>query len=184
MKLRKAIHISGVFIPLLAGIAGKIQVVILMAAVLCVFVVIEALKHRISKRFLALVYREGEIELFSIEPFSYFISIISILMLSFYIDEKICFAAIAILAAGDGFAGVTGHRYGKHPLSFNNSKSWEGTIAGFIAASLAGAYFAGAVAIVGSLAGMAGEAGSRHDNFVVPFAALVSMYLAQAMLLP
>ncbi|MDW7727876.1 MAG: phosphatidate cytidylyltransferase [Candidatus Methanoperedens sp.] len=182
MKLRKAIHISGVFIPLLAGIAGKIQVVVLMVAVLCVFVVIEALKHRISKRFLALVYREVETGSFSIEPFSYFISIISILVLSFYIDEKICFAAIAILATGDGFAGVIGYRYGRRSISF--SKSWEGTIAGFIAASLAGFYFAGVVAIAGSFAGMAAEAASRHDNFVVPYAALVSMYLAQAILLP
>ncbi|MDP2767191.1 MAG: hypothetical protein Q8O41_07060 [Candidatus Methanoperedens sp.] len=65
------------------------------------FLIIEALKQKIPKVILSMVYRENESKDFSIEPFSYFISVLSLLYLSFFIDEKICFAAIATLAAGD-----------------------------------------------------------------------------------
>ncbi|MBU3965848.1 MAG: hypothetical protein KKG76_00495 [Euryarchaeota archaeon] len=109
----------------------------------------------------------------------YLISVISIISLSFLIDEKLCFAAIAILAAGDGFAGVIGRRYGKHRLYFNKDKTWEGSISGFIAASLTGFYYAGPIAIIGSVLGMTAGAVSRHDNIAVPYAALIAMVIAQ-----
>ena len=110
---------------------------------------------------------------------SYFISVLSLLYLSFFVDERICFAAIAVLAAGDGLAGVIGRRYGRHRLSFNKNKSWEGSLSGFAAASLSGFYFAGGIAFAGSAFGMMAGAINKHDNIAVPYAALTAMVVVR-----
>ncbi len=177
MQFRKVIHISGVLIPFLAraDILGKNLTIALILFGLVVYLIIEALKPKISVDILSLVYRENELKGFSTEPLSYIFSVLSLLSLSFFIDEKICFAAIAILAAGDGFAGVIGRRYGKHRFPFNKNKSWEGSISGFIAASITGFYFAGAIALIGSFFGMLAGAVNKQDNIAVPYAALVAM---------
>ncbi len=177
MRFRKVLHICGVFIPLIAIIFGKTQAIALIFFGFLFYLAIEARKSNLNKDFLSLVYRENELSGFSIEPFSYIISVLSLLFLSYYVDEKICFAAIAILAAGDGFAGVIGRRYGRHKFSFNRNKSWEGSLTGFAAASVAGFYYAGPIAIIGAVFGMAAEMLNKHDNIAVPYAALVSMYL-------
>ena len=178
MNFRKVIHICGVFIPLIAIIFGKTQAIALIVFGFIFYLAVEALKPKLNKNFLSLVYRENELRGFSIEPFSYIISVLSLLFLSYYIDEKVCFASIAILAAGDGFAGVIGRRYGKHRFSFNRNKSWEGTLSGFVAASTAGFYYAGPIAIIGAVFGMVAGALYKHDNIGVPFAAFISMFLA------
>lgn len=177
MHLRKAIHISGVLIPVAAVLVGKSQTMLLLLSGFIAFLVIEASKQKIPQGFLSMFYRENEFKEFSIEPMSYLISALSLLYLSFFIDEKITFAAIAILAAGDGVAGVVGRRYGRHRLPFNKNKSWEGTLSGFIAASLSGFYFAGGIALAGSAFGMLVGAVNKHDNIAVPYAALAAMYL-------
>ena len=181
MQFRKVIHISGTLIPLIAGedFLGKKLTIAFVLFGLAVYLLIEFLKPGISRDILVLVYRETELKGFSIEPLSYILSVLSLLYLSFYIDERLCFASIAILAAGDGIAGVTGRRYGRHRLSFNRDKSWEGSLSGFAAASLAGFYYAGQVAVVGSAFGMLAGAVNKQDNIAVPYAALVSMILAQ-----
>ncbi|MGB8216669.1 MAG: hypothetical protein WCE94_05130 [Candidatus Methanoperedens sp.] len=179
MQLRKIIHIGGVLIPVIATVIGKNQTIALLLSGFAVYLIIEVFKQKIPQHILSVVYRENELKGFSIEPLSYFISVLSLLYISFFIPEKICFAAIAILAAGDGFAGVIGRKYGRHRFSFNKNKSWEGTLSGFIAASLSGFYFAGGIALIGGVFGMLAGAVSKHDNITVPYAALAAMYLAQ-----
>ncbi len=179
MQFRKVIHISGVLIPALADLLGKGQTIAFILFGFAVYLVIEALKPKISRGFLSMVYRENELEGFSIEPLSYIISILSLLSLSYFIDEKICFAAIAILAAGDGFAGMVGRRYGRHRFQFNNNKSWEGSVSGFVAASITGFYYAGVIAVAGSVFGMLAGAVNKHDNIAVPYTALIAMFLIQ-----
>jgi hypothetical protein len=46
----------------------------------------------------------------------------------------------------------------------------EGTLSGFIAASSAGFYFAGGIALIGSVFGMLAGAVNKHDNMAVPYA--------------
>ncbi len=181
VQFRKIIHISGALIPVIAGenILGKGLTIALVLTGLAVYLLIEFLKPGISRDILVLVYRETELKGFSIEPLSYILSVLSLLCLSFFIDERLCFASIAILAAGDGIAGVIGRRYGRHRLSFNRDKSWEGSLSGFAAASLTGFYYAGQIAILGSAFGMLAGAVNKQDNIAVPYAALVSMILAQ-----
>lgn len=175
MQVRKVIHIGGVLIPVIAASTGKNLTIALVLSGFAVFLLTEALKQKIPRGILSMVYRENELKDFSIEPLSYFISVLSLLFISFFIDEKICFAAIAALAAGDGVAGVVGRRYGRHRFSFNKNKSWEGTLSGFIAASLSGFYFAGWIALVGGAFGMLAGAVNKHDNVAVPYAALAAM---------
>ncbi len=181
MQFRKIIHISGALIPFFAAdsILGKKLAFGLLVSGLIIYLLLETVKQKIEPSILALVYREYELKGLAVEPLSYFISVISLLGLSFFINEKICFAAIAILAAGDGFAGVIGRRYGRHKLPFNKNKSWEGSVSGFIAASLTGFYYAGPVAIAGGAFGMIAGAVNRHDNMAVPFAALIGMIFVQ-----
>jgi dolichol kinase len=180
MQLRKIIHISGILIPVIAAVFGKNQAIALVLSGLAVYLIIEVFKQKIPPYILSTVYRENELDGFSIEPLSYFIAVLSLLYISFFIPEKICFAAIATLAAGDGFAGVIGRKYGRHRFSFNKNKSWEGTLSGFIAASLSGFYFAGGIAFIGGAFGMlAGAVANKHDNLAVPYTALAAMYLAQ-----
>lgn len=181
MQFRKIIHISGVLIPFLAGnsLIGKNLTIALVIVGLVVYLAVEIFKTKLSRDILLMVYRENELKGFSIEPLSYIMSVLSLLFLSHFIDEKLCFAAIAILAAGDGVAGVIGRRYGRHRLSFNKDKSWEGSLSGFIAAVMTGFYYAGPIAIIGSAFGMLAGAVSKHDNIAVPYAALIAMVLAQ-----
>lgn len=181
MQFRKVIHISGVLIPFLAGenLFGKKLMIALVVLGLAAYLALEIFKKRLSRDTLLLVYRENELKGFSIEPLSYIFSVLSLLFLSFFVDEKLCFAAIAILAAGDGVAGVIGRKYGRHRLSFNKDKSWEGSLSGFIAAVMTGFYYAGTIAIVGSVFGMLAGAVNKHDNIAVPYAALIAMILAQ-----
>lgn len=179
MQLRKVIHISGFLIPAIAGFIGKNQMIVLLLAGFVFYLMVEAMKQKLPREILSMVYREYEFTGFSFEPFSYFISVLSLLTLSYFIDEKICYAAIAILAAGDGIAGVIGRKYGKHRFRFNRNKSWEGTISGFIAASLAGFYYAGQIAIVGSAFGMLAGAVNKNDNIAVPYAALAAMVVVR-----
>lgn len=181
MQFRKIIHISGALIPVFAGddFLGKNLTVGLLVFGFAVYILIEAIKPKISPAILSMIYRENEIKSFAIEPLSYIISVLSLLSLSFFVDEKLCFAAIGILAAGDGVAGVIGRRYGRHRLSFNKDKSWEGSLSGFVAASLTGFFYAGQIVIVGAAFGMLAGAVNKHDNIAVPYAALIAMVLAQ-----
>ncbi len=179
MQLRKVLHISGVFIPVIAGFIGKSLTIALLLLVFAIYLLLEAQKRKIPSHILSMVYRENELKDFSIEPLSYFISALSLLFLSFYVDERICFAAIAVLAAGDGFAGVVGKKYGRHRFSFNKNKSWEGTLSGFVAASLSGFYFAGGIAFIGGAFGMVAGAINKHDNIAVPYAALAAMVVVR-----
>lgn len=177
MHVRKLVHISGVFLPQACIIFGARPVLAAVLLLLLSFLAAEIAKPVIPRRLLLLFWRERELGSFAIEPFLYYISVIILLFLSEIVPVQ-AYAAIAILAVGDGFAGVIGKRYGRHRLQFNRNKSWEGTLSGFLLASGAGYYYAGIIAIAGSLFGMLAEAlTNRFDNITVPCAALAAMLL-------
>lgn len=168
-------------IPIFAGddFLGKELTFGLLVFGLASYLFIESIKPKIKPAILSMVYRENEIKGFAIEPLSYIVSVLSLLTLSFFVDEKLCFAAIGILAAGDGIAGLIGRRYGRHRLFFNKDKSWEGSLSGLAAASLIGFFYAGQIAIAGAAFGMLAGAVNKHDNIAVPYSAYIAMVLAQ-----
>lgn len=182
LTLRKIVHIGGVVVPIIAVICGKIYAIGLISYFMLMFLFMELIKTkiRIHAAFRPL-WKKSEFNGFAMDPFLYFISILMLLLLSFYFDEGICYASIVVLTIGDGIStvvGVHGKRYFQ-----NSTKTVEGTVAGTIAAVVISYPFVGAIALVGSVAGMGVEVLSkRFDNVTVPVAAFISMLIAQAVI--
>jgi len=90
-------------------------------------------------------------------------------------EKKIALLAILFLTFGDGFAALVGERWGRHKISANSKKSWEGTAANFISCMLAGLIFSRFYDIslltifIGSLSVTIIELLPRtKDNIVIP----------------
>ena len=64
----------------------------------------------------------------------------SILVLGIWFHEPLFFAAIALLAFGDGAAGLVGANWGRIRLPWNERKTVEGVVAG-VAGGILGAWF-------------------------------------------
>jgi len=56
----------------------------------------------------------------------------------YFFEKKIAILAILFLTFGDGFAALVGERWGRHKISVNSKKSWEGTAANFFSCILVG----------------------------------------------
>jgi phosphoserine phosphatase SerB len=85
----------------------------------------------------------------------------------------ICYVAITILTLGDGFAHITGMKFGRTSLPFNKGKNLEGTIFGFLFAFLAAMIFIDPVrAMIGAAVGMIVEGLPLpiNDNLTMPLA--------------
>ncbi len=93
----------------------------------------------------------------------------------FLFEKRIALLAILFLMFGDGFAALVGERWGKHKISANSKKSWEGAAANLIACLLTGLIFSrfysvGALKITaGAVAVAVIELLPRtKDNIVIP----------------
>lgn len=86
--------------------------------------------------------------------------------------------AILVLAAGDSFSTLIGLPYGKHKLFYNKLKSWEGFIAGTMAAFAACLFVAPLhIALIAAFVGMAVESSPAevNDNLTIPLAVALVM---------
>ncbi|WP_440953169.1 hypothetical protein [Methanococcoides sp. FTZ1] len=182
LPLRKLVHLSGVLFPLLAIYSGKDVAVGLIMFLIALFLFTELIKPKIrSHSFFSLLWRKNEYRSFAIEPLLYLFSILSLLLLSYRLDEGICYASIVVLAVGDGLGTIVGV-HGKM-CYVGSSKTLEGTAAGIIGATICSLPFAGTLSLAGAVAGMYVESRSdRHDNLTVPFAALLGMLVVQLLL--
>jgi phosphoserine phosphatase len=83
------------------------------------------------------------------------------------------YASIAILTLGDGFANIFGRKFGSVTFPFNKGKNVEGSIFGFLFASVGAMIFVDPVkAFVGAAAGMLIECLPLpiSDNLAIPLA--------------
>lgn len=114
---------------------------------------------------------------------------IAVLLLILVFRHHLHYAAIAwaLLAFGDGVATIAGKAFRIAPLPWNRDKSIGGSLAFFIAGSLAGLavaywmdYRAPIVVLVAALAATIAEslALGIDDNLTVPFAAAVTLVIA------
>lgn len=181
LPLRKIVHMSGVAVPFIADIYGREYAALALAGATLIFLIMEVIKPAEKKRYVySLLWRNREKEVFALDPLFYILSFFFLLGLSYFVDEGICYASMVVLALGDGVAPLIGH-LGRLRLA-GSCKTVEGTIGGIILSSIVGFYFVGALAVVGSVAGMVTECSiSRHDNLFIPFAALVAMLLGNAL---
>lgn len=94
---------------------------------------------------------------------------------------RLALAALGIVVAGDAFATIVGVRWGAHRLPWQQGKSVEGTIAGFVAGLAAALLFVPwPLALVGALVGMVVETAYKphpvfDDNILIPLVSGVLM---------
>jgi len=174
MYLRKLVHLSGAAFAFIAWLSPHLAVLGIVAGIVAFFV-LEEVKHWAGAPWLSSLYRDGERAGIAYEPLLYFVSIASLLLTSLFYLPSACYAAIIVLTVGDSVAGLVGRPLGKHKLPYGK-KTWEGTAAGFVAATAIGFLFAGPLAIAGAAAGMAAEAYThRLENLSIALAAFLAM---------
>ena len=181
LPIRKMVHISGAIIPLLAIYYGRYVAVGIVVALVLLFLASEISKPLLMKYSLfQALWREIESDRFALAPLLYLVSILALLLLSFRLNEGICYASIIVLTMGDGLSTIFGV-HGKMCYK-GSSKTIEGTLAGLIGAIIFSYPFVGSLSIVGGFAGMYLELRSEKlDNITVPFSALISMLIVQAL---
>jgi HAD superfamily phosphoserine phosphatase-like hydrolase len=90
------------------------------------------------------------------------------------------YASIAVFTSGDGFATIFGKTIGKHVIPYNKGKKIEGTVFGFILASLGALVFVSpSKALVGAAAAMIIETlpSPINDNLTMPLIAGLAMLI-------
>lgn len=171
---RKLVHISGAAFAFFALYSQALSLLIVLAGII-VFFILEALRRFTDLPFLSMLYRDSERKSIAAEPLLYLLCIAVLLAISMVFDPYVCLAAVIVLTLGDGAAGIVGRAIGKHQLP-HSKKTWEGSLAGFIAASAVGFLFVGPLAVAGTAAGMAAEAYSeRLENLAVAAASFSAM---------
>jgi len=177
---RKLVHISGAAFAFIALYSPGTSLLIALAGIL-IFFILEALRRRKDIPYLSVLYRDSERKGIAPEPLLYLLCIATLLAISLVFDAPACYAAIIVLTVGDGVAGIVGRTFGRHGLP-HSKKTWEGSLAGFIAATAVGFIFAGPIAIAGAAAGMAAEAyAERLENLSVASLSFIAMALLSAL---
>lgn len=139
------------------------------------FIALEALKPKLDKKLLLTLYRDGELGAYAYEPMYFLISILGLLLISLVFMPAACYGAIVVLAIGDGAATVVGRAIGEVKIPFSR-KTAEGSLAGFVLASVVGFFVAGPAIVIGAAAGMAVEAYSgKYENLLVSAVAFLAI---------
>jgi len=171
--IREAIHASGFFVPVLAGLIS-IPIAALLICVVSAFYFISELA-RMNRKNLPVISTitrhaalQAELYEFAAAPLYFAIGILLTLLL---FPAPVNGAAIAIFALGDSTASLFGGLISKKPLPFNKGKTLEGSLAGFFFAFLAGSVFVSPVlALIGAAVAMAIESLPLpvNDNILIP----------------
>lgn len=185
---RKSIHIAGFSVPFIALAAGVAVAALFVAGMTALYLASEYLRLR-GRRVPALAaitdiaMRSGPAGLgserqdsFVIAPVLFAAGILSSLLI---FPAPISYAAIAVVALGDGAASIAGRLYGRHKVPRAGGKTVEGTAVG-AACAFAGALFfvSPPMALVAAAAGMGAELARLpkvDDNISVPLLAGLSM---------
>ena len=170
--VREDIHASGFFMPVIAGLI-TIPVVASIIILIAILYTISELR-RLEGRELPLVSAitrhaasPSELYGFAAAPLYFAIGIVATLLL---FPTRAGGAAIAMFCLGDSAASLFGGLISTS-LPFNKGKTWEGSLAGFIFAFLAGSFFVSPVfALIGAAIAMTIEVLPLpvNDNVLVP----------------
>jgi HAD superfamily phosphoserine phosphatase-like hydrolase len=180
--LRETIHASGFFVPVLAGLIG-IPIVALMICVVSALYLLSELSRMNRKNMpvISAITRNAaspaERYEFAAAPLYFAVGILITLLV---FPAPVNSAAIAIFALGDSTASLFGGLISKKPLPFNKGKTVEGSLAGFIFAFLAGAFFVSPMlALIGALVAMAIESLPLpvNDNILIPLGTGLALLL-------
>lgn len=174
---RKSIHIGGVLVPVIAVLLDVLVAASIVAALMIAYLISERMRLRgkcipyVTKiTELATRYNVESQHKMIMSPLYLAIGILASLLV---FPEPISYAAIIVLALGDGFASLVGKKYGRHKIP-KTCKTIEGSLTCIVCA-LAGAVFF----VSPSLALIAAATGTLieilplpiNDNISVPLGA-------------
>lgn len=180
--LRKLIHGSGFFVPIIAGIIS----IPIAAFLICIVIAFYAASEfsRAEGKNMPLIsnitrHAASQTELcgFTFAPIYFAVGIILTLLM---FPVPVSSAAIAIFALGDSTASLVGGLFSKKPLLINKGKTLEGSLAGFAFAFLAGSVFVAPwMALIGAAVAMTVEALPLpvNDNLLIPLSAGLTLML-------
>jgi dolichol kinase/phosphoserine phosphatase len=170
--VREDIHAAGFFMPVIAGMVGVPVVALIIILVAFVYTVSELL--RLEGRELPIISAitrhaasQSELYGFAAAPLYFAFGILLTLVL---FPTEAGAAAVAMFCLGDSAASLFGGLISTS-LPFNKGKTWEGSLAGFFFAFLAGAFFVSPLlALVGAAIAMTIEVLPLpiNDNVLVP----------------
>ena len=170
--IREDIHASGFFMPVIAGLIGIPVAASIIILISIVYTVSEL--SRLEGRELPLVSAitrhaasQSELYGFAAAPLYFAFGIVATLLL---FPTHLGSAAIAIFCLGDSAASLFGGLISTS-LPFNKGKTWEGSLAGFIFAFLAGSFFVSPwLALAGAAIAMTIEVLPLpvNDNVLIP----------------
>ena len=170
--VREDIHAAGFFMPIIAGLITVPAVAIIIILIAIVYTVSELrrLEGR-ELRFVSAITRhaasESELYGFAAAPLYFAFGIVTTLLL---FPAHAGGAAIVIFCFGDSAASLFGGLISTS-LPFNKGKTWEGSLAGFLFAFLAGTFFVSPwLALVGAAIAMTIEVLPLpvNDNVLMP----------------
>ncbi|HUJ84087.1 MAG TPA: HAD-IB family phosphatase [Candidatus Acidoferrales bacterium] len=172
--VREDIHASGVFMPVVAGLIGVPAVGTLIFITAAVYTIselwrLEGKELRIVSAVTRHAASQSELHGFAAAPL-YFAGGIVFTLVVF--PHPASYAAIAMFCLGDSAASLFGG-LASDSLPFNKGKTWEGSLAGFFFAFLAGMFFLPTnplVALAGAAIAMTVEVLPLpiNDNVLIP----------------
>jgi HAD superfamily phosphoserine phosphatase-like hydrolase len=170
--IRENIHASGIFMPVIASLIGLPVVAAIIIIIALGYTTSEL--YRLEGRELPLVSAitrraasQSEIYCFAAAPLYFAFGILTTIVL---FPTQAGGAAIAMFCLGDSTASIFGGMI-SNSLPFNKGKTWEGSLAGFFFAFLAGTFFVPpTIALVGAAIAMIVEVLPLpvNDNVLVP----------------
>ena len=179
---REAIHASGFFVPVLAGLIGITAVALMICVVSALYFISEL--SRMSRKNLPVISAitrnaalQAELYEFAAAPLYFALGILLTLVL---FPAPVNGAAIAIFALGDSTAAFFGGIISKRPLPFNKGKTLEGSLVGFFFAFLAVSFFVSpALALIGAAVAMTIESLPLpvNDNILIPLCTGLALLL-------
>jgi dolichol kinase/membrane-associated phospholipid phosphatase len=129
---RKLIHLSGIAIIFLYLNVERIYIFLFMLSITLMFLISEI--FRLKKIYFPIIHeisnfcRKKEEKGFLLEPFFFGFSFCVLILL----PTKLFLVGSLPLVIGDSFAGLVGHTFSRHKLSYNKAKTLEGSLAFFV----------------------------------------------------
>jgi dolichol kinase len=170
--VREDIHASGFFMPVIASLIGVPIVGALIFTIALIYTISEL--WRLEGRefsFISAVTRhaasQSELRGFAAAPLYFAFGILFTLLV---FPAPASYAAVAMFCLGDSVASLFGGLISTS-LPFNKAKTWEGSLAGFFFAFLAGTFFVSPLlAFIGAAIAMTVEVLPLpvNDNVLVP----------------
>jgi len=175
-RIRETIHIGSFFLPFVCIYLFGNYLASSLILILTLLYILSEVARLLGTNFpliSAITWRSAnkpELYEFATAPIFFALGIVFSLIL---FPASASYASIAILTLGDGFAHVFGRKFGSVPLPFNKGKNVEGSIFGFLFASVGAMIFVDPVkAFVGAAVGMLVECLPLpvSDNLTIPLA--------------